>query len=139
MNLENKYEGFVEPEDGEITFNNQPEQDIFDQFLKNHDGEKLWLSIESKTPSRTSRQNRFYWVFLEKIAQTSGHSPKELHTTFKHAFLDKQQVKGIGNRKYQEAPSTTGLSKQEFSDYIKKIEMKTGISAPSRKRYGLGQ
>lgn len=137
MGIEDTYEGFITPEDGEITFNNHPEQDIFDQFLKNHEGETLWLSIESKTPSRTSRQNRFYWVFLEKIAQASGHTPKELHTTFKHAFLDKQQVEGIGNKKYQEAPSTKGLSKKEFSDYIKKIEMKTGISAPSRKRYGL--
>lgn len=138
MSIEDTYEGFVIPENGKLTFNNQPEEDMFRDFLRNFDDQKLWMTIESKSPSRTSRQNRFYWVYLEKIAQTSGHTPEELHNTFKRAFLSKQEVPGI-NRTFHERPSTTKLSKKEFSDYIRKIEMKTGISAPSRKRYGLGQ
>jgi len=134
---EHTYEGFVKAKDGDLTFHNKIEDNFFRKFLEQHDEQKLWLTIEAKKPTRTAKQNSFYWAYLEKIAEKSGHIPDELHNTFKHAFLNKQQVEGIGNRKYDEPPSTTGLSKQEFNDYIRKIEMKTGISAPSKQRYGL--
>lgn len=135
---EDKYEGFVTPKDGEITFDNQPERNIYEQFLENMEGEDLWLTIESKTPTRTNRQLRFYWVFLEKISEESGHTTEELHHTFKRSFIKPKQVHGI-NDTYRERPTTSTMSTKEFSNYINKIEMETGISAPSRTRYGLGQ
>lgn len=134
---ESTYEGFIVPKDRQLTFNNAVEDRLFRDFLEKYEGESLWLELTAQKQTRTARQNRFYWVYLEKIAQVSGHLPEELHNTFKHAFLQKQTVQGMNGKTFQEAPSTTQLSKKEFSDYIKKIEIKTGVSAPSRKRYGL--
>jgi len=137
--MKENYEGFITPKDGQLTFDNRPERNIYEQFLQNHEGKDLWMTIETKTPTRTNRQLRFYWVFLEKIAEETGSDPNRLHTTFKHMFLAPKQSTGIYGRTYVETPSTEPLTTKEFSDYIKQIEMKTGISAPSRTRYGLGQ
>lgn len=136
MNLDDKYEGFTKPVDGKLTFHNEPEESVFNTFLEKHEGKNLWLELRNKTPTRSQRQNRFYWKYMEKLAELTGHHKSELHTEFKHQLLPWTKKEGIDNT-YKEQPSTKHLSKQEFNDYIRKIEEATGVSAPSRKRYDL--
>jgi hypothetical protein len=132
--IDNSYEGFTTPDNGELTFGSAVEQRQFNQFLSQFDGQKLWLSLESKQPNRTDRQNRYYWLYLEKISQQSGHSPEELHHTFKHAFLSPVEKHGI-NDTYTETPSTKNLSKSKFSNYMEAIYRETEVELPDPTRY----
>lgn len=135
--MEDSYEGFTKPEGGKLTFHSDVEDKLFRKFLSKFEGENLWIEIKSKTPTRTQRQNRFYWAYLEILSDHTGYTPKEMHTTFKNEFLEPEETKGLKGKTYQETPTTTNLNKKEFNDYIRQIEMLTEIPAPSKKRYNL--
>lgn len=134
--MEDSYEGFTKPIDGELTFHSEVEEELFGRFIAKFEGENLWIEITSKKPTRTQRQNRFYWAYLEIISDYTGHTNNELHNEFKYRFLPTEIKKGV-SQEYEEKVSTTKLTKTQFNDYIQQIELETGIQAPSKQRYSL--
>lgn len=93
--------------------------------------------IRERKDLRSKRQNDYYWgAYLEIISTDSGSDKKELHQRFTSEFLVSGE-KMVFGKPVNIIKSTTDLTKQEFSDYIKKIEALTGVPAPSTKEYNL--
>lgn len=108
-------------------------------WLQNHlnkfkVGDQITLTITNEKPKRTENQNRYYWMYLGMIAEQTGNDIDDLHTLFKGLFLGKEIVEVFGH-KVRRAGSTTELSAGQFSDYIRRIEEKTGILAPPTEGY----
>ena len=76
--------------------------------------------VEIKAPIRSDEQNRLYWAELGKLADKHGHTPSLWHEYFLRQFV-KPETAEIANEVIIMRPSTTKLSKQEFSDYIETV------------------
>lgn len=107
-----------------------------DQINKFRDGEKVTLYISSRKPKRTLAQNSYYWgVYLPLVARETGEpSVERLHKLFAGMFLTEDIVEVLGH-KVRMVKSTTVLSKNDFSEYIMKIEAETGVQAPPTENY----
>lgn len=119
----------IDIKNGKPAFTSATQRGLFFQFLKQFEGKKVWMTLDTKLPKRTDRQNRFYWLYLEIIANETGHTALELHEAFKDQFLFKgsKEVYGTTVRATQ---STTELNKAMFSDYLIEIERLTGVPLP---------
>ena len=107
----------------------------FDDFLSKHEGKFVRLDLIQN--SRSLRQNSYYWLCLETIANHTGHSPDELHRLFKGKFLPSKNMKWRGTD-YRMAKSTTELTKGEMAGYMREIEKEAGemgIELPDPKDY----
>lgn len=75
--------------------------------------------------TRTLSQNALLWVFYDWLMDDCGlkdeyATSEELHETFKAAFLSKKHFTPSG-KIILKIGSTTTLNKQEFSDFLEKI------------------
>lgn len=96
-------------------------------FLRNQKGEKL-LILKDYIKPRTNKQNKYYHAYKQIISEETGHSPEELHEYFKIRFLYKE-ITVLGNT-VRIPGSTTKLSTTQFNEFIKNIEVETGVPAP---------
>lgn len=99
-------------------------------------GKKVWIKIDTREPKRSEQQNKFYWLYLDMIAESTGHRPEELHELFKGKFLT-LGIKEIYGEKTRVKRSTTTLSKSEFCEYILSIHALTGIPPPDTRNYDI--
>jgi hypothetical protein len=83
---------------------------------------------------RSLKSNSLYWVYLGIIEAETGNEVEDLHRLFKKKFLP-YSVKEVFGEKLLKLTSTTELSTDEFSDYMRKIERETGILVPDTKIY----
>lgn len=96
--------------------------------------------IRKADKKRTNQQNRLMWgPWFETLAAFTGSTKEELHDIFKVRFLGvkKRVVDGV---ELIEPKSTTELSKEEFSDYMAKIEataLVMGCTLPAPDYYGV--
>ena len=72
------------------------------------------------------------------ISQETGNDMDDLHTLFKGMFLSKEIVTVLG-KPVRRTKSTTELSTGEFGDYIRQIEVLTGVLAPPTENFVLGE
>lgn len=79
--------------------------------------------------NRTDRQNRFYWAYMRLIADETGDNENDLHEYFKRKHLP-PRFATVMQKEIKLPASTTKLNTKEFSEYIKKIEVETGVPAP---------
>lgn len=123
--------------DGKPAFTTPNARSLFITLMQKNEGKKGWLEVSWKLPTRTERQNRYYWAYLGIIAQESGGSEAEkLHEQFKQAFLYQGEIENkFGKAKIY--GSTTKLSVGQFCEYIMKIEALTEIPAPDPKQWDL--
>jgi len=91
---------------------------------------KVQLTVDELTPLRSGGQHRFYWVYLTQIAEETGDTPEALHEVFKDEFLPREFLTAMG-RAVEKTKSTKTLNKNDFSEYLMKIEERTGIPCPS--------
>ena len=81
----------------------------------------LQVEIKPYRKNRSTSQNRLYWMWLNCLSDHTGHTPDELHQEMKVRFLGVEhiEVKGV----HLILPkSTTKLTTQEFTDFLKKVE-----------------
>jgi hypothetical protein len=90
---------------------------------------KYQVSIEKYNHKRTSNQNRLYWSYLKLISDYNGDEVNDLHEYFKRKHLPPRFTTVMGNE-IKLPNSTTKLSKSEFSEYIRAIEIETRLSIP---------
>ena len=78
------------------------------------------VTINRIKSHRTIPQNKLYRLWLNLIADETGHTDNELHAYFKAAFLEKQ-YKVVFNEQVEIEASTTRLSTKEFTTFLDKI------------------
>ncbi len=103
----------------------------FDEYLYTLNGQEIELTLGKRAKKRTDKSNRYYWAYLRLLEQETGDDANSLHEYFKQTLLPPsiEFLASIG--KEVEIPkTTTKLLTTEFSEYIKKIEVLTGILAP---------
>ena len=77
-------------------------------------------SVEIKPPNRTADQNALYWKELQILAEKTNQTAPVWHEWFKRQFLQ-PDVLEIQGEVIMVWPSTTKLSKQEFSEYLEQV------------------
>lgn len=95
-------------------------RDRFQEWLDQLDGREISLWIKPRRKVRTLSQNAYYWVVLEIISKSTGHTPEELHEIFKRSFLPPRITVWRGKNIYM-PKTTTILTKSEFGEYLEKI------------------
>lgn len=94
-------------------------------------GDKVVIEIEKKRVTRSLQQNAFYWgAVLPCIAESTGEMVEDLHHLFRQEFLPPEN-KRVLDREVIVSGSTTKLSKNDFYEYLQKIEHLTGIPLPN--------
>lgn len=122
--------------DGTPKFTTDTQKKIFYDFLKQYEGKKVWMTIDSRTPSRSERQNRYYWLYLNIIAAETGNDPDYLHARFKAEFLNTEERLILGKMTAKDV-STTNLNKTEFAEYLEKICRLTEVPLPDSSPFEL--
>ena len=98
-------------------------------------GKPVWITVETEENKRTIQQNRYYWLYLEVIADETGDVADDLHEFFRRKLLPPKWITAQGEE--TKIPrSTTDLSKAEFTEYLDKICAKTNIPLPDAETAG---
>lgn len=113
-------------------------QKYFEWTLLGFEGQDIDVVIRKHVEIRSLRQNDYYWAYLKIIERETGNEAKSLHEYFKRIFLAPRFIMVFG-KEIKIPGSTTKLSKAEFSEYIKKIEVETGVPAPDPTKLELCQ
>jgi len=100
-------------------------------YIRSLEGKMVSIEIEQAIGKRTLNQNALYWAYLRIIEDETGNDSNDLHEVFKEAFLgDKRVVVEAFGKTAVRQPSTARQNKQEFSEYMAKIEQLTGVPIP---------
>lgn len=89
--------------------------------------------VDGSKLTRSERQHRYYWVYLKSISEHSGDSISSLHEHFRSRFVEviEDFVHLSGKEeKVEYQKSTKNLTKDEFTNYIRNIELETEVMAP---------
>jgi len=102
-----------------------------DHFLKTHtkEGDDILMVITSKRPKRSQSQNNFFFVYLDLISLSCGHSVEELHKWVNGYILGKGITEIFGT-KVRMVGSTSGLNTSEFCEMMNRIFEETDIPIP---------
>jgi hypothetical protein len=88
------------------------------------DAKQGWV-VSISPPNRTTSQNAFYWATLraisEQIRPSKVHDPDVWHAYFKTLFLPTRMTELPNGQVMESEPTTTGLTKAEFSDYVEQV------------------
>lgn len=91
-------------------------------YLAGRDGKDVTVRFGRPVVVRSLKQNRFYWgVYLETLAEHTGHTPEELHDILKNMFLPREFAT-IGKLEIEVVKSTKKLTTAEFAKYLRQIE-----------------
>lgn len=114
-------------------------ENYYRHFLKTYGkiGQEGTIKITLKKPLRSQLQNNFYWAYLTLISLSCGHSPKELHKWASGKFLSKGITEIFGD-KVRKVGSTTELTRNEFGEYMARIELATEIPIPDPEKFNIG-
>lgn len=123
------FAGIIEWKDGKKHLLIPADKYFRTQLNKFDVGTKVSLYVTDKKPKRTEQQNRYYRVYLQMIADSTGEDPDDLHELFKGEFLTLKIIKVLG-KPVRRKRSSTELSVTEFSEFISKVEVLTGVLAP---------
>lgn len=119
-----KFKGVVK--DGKLTLNSQSK---FDLYVGSLSGD-IELVIKKAVKTRSLDQNALYWLYLGVISDDTGHTAEEIHEYAKRLYL-KPQILTLFGKNIKVPGTTTTLSKNEFSEYLSKIEQLTNIPIPN--------
>jgi len=89
------------------------------------------IEISKLYPTRTLKQNKWYWKVVGIVGEELGYTKDEMHLSFKFAFL---------NNNARQRVSTTELTTVEMSRYFEDIcrfASEHGIYIPDPKDYEL--
>lgn len=119
------------PEKAQITFFDESYRYLHDTVLGQMKRDKpVWICLRDNDPTRSVQQNALYWVYLETISRETGDTKEALHEDYKKRFVTPSKEKLSNGHIIELYRTTTEMTKKEFSDYIRSIEMETGILVP---------
>lgn len=99
----------------------------FSQCLTDNEG-KIFR-IENEITTRSTSQNKLYWMYLGIIEQETGNVATDMHELFRRTLLKPTFIKVMG-QELKIPTSTSDLSKTDFSDYLDKICAATNVPIP---------
>jgi len=110
----------------------------FGIWCSQFEGKEVDVTVKQKKRPRTSggynelsNQNGLYWIYLGLIEKETGNNANEMHEYFKRKFLKPKNLT-MFKENIKIPGSTTDLDKFEFSEYMNKIEILTGILIPDK-------
>lgn len=119
----------VEVQNKALKWTTATQEALWRYALKQLEGKKVWIELSTKEPTRSAKQNALLWLYYEVIADETGHSKDDIHTWAKGKFLS-QGITEVFGSKVRKTKSTTGLSKNDFSEYLLNIEAECGVPIP---------
>lgn len=113
---------------GGLDFGSTFNKSRFLDYCRNNPGKLLRITHEELKRSRS--QNNLYWVFLHAIAKETGNDADDIHEYAKRKFLPPRFIT-INGEEYKIPGTTTGLSKNDFSEYMDKVSAWSGVPIPN--------
>jgi len=116
----------------------KPKADIVENLIKGFwqnkpNCDKAIIEIKEDKATRSTKQNRLYWLYLGVVEAETGQPTKDayegahwikgLHTQFKYDYLPKQFYDDGAIR----LPSTKSLKVAEFKAYLERIDREMGL------------
>ena len=117
--------------------NGKGNYELLDDYFHGKKPGTYWVRVEM--PSRSLQQNRYYWLCLNIIADSTGHDANSLHEIFKRLFLPAKII-SYRDKAIKVPGSTTDLSKSDFVEYMDRILAEAGeqgIVLPQPEKEGL--
>ena len=124
-----KFYGTVK--DSKLYFDNR---NNFDLYVGTLDGNKVEVIVKKIKKNRSTRSNNYYWVYLTLLEAETGNAKDDLHEYFKSRYLSRR-IGTLNGKEIMLPPTTTNLSTGEMSEYIRNIEMESGINATDPNEY----
>ena len=105
-------------------------------MLRHFDGREVVITMEEYSDQRTLDQNALYWMYMHLIEDETGEDAKRLHAFFKSEFITPTYIEVFG-KQVEVEKSTVNMSKKKFSEFLRKIELLTGIPIPDTEGWRL--
>lgn len=110
---------------------------VFNHALTQFKGKPIILTLEEHHKTRTLEQNAYYWLYLQAIADHTGDDRNYLHAVFKNRFIEPTLLKTTFGE-VEDYKTTTVMTKMQFSEYMEKIRVLTGVPFPNEEAGRLG-
>jgi hypothetical protein len=92
-------------------------------FFNSNDCDKAIIEIREDKDSRSTKQNRLYWEWINVVGNELGYTKDETHMLFRDKFLGYNEVTPKKGSVIRELKSTTKLKVGEFKDYLEQIDI----------------
>lgn len=111
---------------------------LLQHFLRMHtkEGDIISLVVTAKRPKRSQAQNNFFFVYLDLISLSCGHTTEELHKWVKQEILGGGITEVFGHD-VRMVGETSDLNISEFVEMMNRIEEATDIPIPDPEPFGL--
>lgn len=101
-----------------------------------------WFKEKLKSKRRGTKANALYWVWMQCLEDETGQNKNDYHDYFKDKFIG-YSIKEFNERSIIKEPSTKGMLKKPFNDYMKKVQAECstefGITVPLPEDQGYDQ
>ena len=111
---------------------------LLQHFLRMHtkEGDIISLVITAKRPKRSANQNSFFFVYLDLISLSCGHTVEELHRWVKDKILGKGITEVFGTE-VRMVGETSDLNISEFCEMMNRVHEETDIPLPDPEPFNL--
>lgn len=106
----------------------------FDLYVGTLEAQKVEVIVKKVKKNRSLKSNNYYWTFISLIEAETGNSKEDLHNYFKNKYLS-HRTGYLNGKEIMLPPTTTNLTTVEMSEYIQKISLECGITAPDPEMY----
>lgn len=89
--------------------------------LNKFEGQRIELTIQKLKSTRSSQQNRLWWLYVGILSKELGYTKDELHEILKYKFLKREKVDEKTGEVFEYLGSTTKLNKTEFADMVNEL------------------
>jgi len=86
--------------------------------LNHFEGKRVEITIEKLKSTRSTQQNRLWWLYVTIIAKEIGYDKNEMHEILKFKFLKKEKVDERTGEVFEYIGSTAKLNKTDFADMV---------------------
>lgn len=84
--------------------------------LKEFSGKRVEITIEKLKSTRSSRQNRLWWLYMTILSKEVGYTKDEMHEICKFKFLKREKVDEKTGEVFEYIGKSSKLTKSEFAD-----------------------
>lgn len=89
--------------------------------------DKVWhVDFKEKKPKRSEQQNRYLWgvCYAELLKHLPGWDVDDVHTYMLGEHFGWEIIEGMGKKRMRPLKRSSGLNKQEFSDFVAFVQRK---------------